>query len=74
LKKHDLQRLASLLRVRGWDAVDTAEPLVNALAEAYFSDRYPGFDLDDPDWTILRQQLEETGKLLEKIKARLAPP
>ena len=47
-KTHDLQRLAKFLRERGSDLVDPAAPLVNALTEAYFSDRYPGFDLDDP--------------------------
>jgi hypothetical protein len=24
-------------------------PIAQALAEVYFADRYPGFDLDDPD-------------------------
>jgi len=44
---------------------------VNVLTEAYFSDRYPGFDLDDPDWPTLRQQIEEVGKLLSKVNARI---
>jgi HEPN domain-containing protein len=71
-RTHDLQRLAKLLRERGSDLSDPAEPLVNALTEAYFSDRYPGFDLDDPNWPILRQQIEEVGMLLGKVKARVA--
>jgi len=45
--------------------------LVNALSEAYFSDRYPGFDLDDADWPALRQQIESVGKLLEAVRVRV---
>jgi len=51
--------------------VEPARPLVNELAEAYFSDRYPGFDHDDPDWPMLRQQIAAVGKLLETVKARV---
>ena len=72
-KTHDLQRLAKFLRERGSDLVDPAAPLVNALTEAYFSDRYPGFDLDDPDWPVLRQQIDEVGKLLDTVKTRAEP-
>lgn len=72
-KTHDLQRLGKLLRERDSDLVDSAQPLVNALTEAYFIERYPGFDLDDPDWPELRQQLDQVGKLLETVKARVAP-
>ena len=70
---HDLQRLAKFLRDHGSDLVQPAEPLVNALTEAYFTDRYPGFDLDDPDWPLLHQQIEAVGKLLDTVQARLAP-
>ena len=35
--------------------------------------RYPGFDLDDPDWPALRRQVEDVGKLLEMVKARVTP-
>ena len=46
-------------------------PLCVALAQVYFSDRYPGFDLEDPDWPKLREQLAEVTALAEAIKARL---
>lgn len=71
-KTHDLQRLAKLLRERHSDLAGPAHPLVNALTEAYFSDRYPGFDIDDPDWPALRQQIENVGKLLETVRVRVA--
>jgi HEPN domain-containing protein len=71
-RTHDLQRLAKLLRERGSQLATPAQPLVNALTEAYFTDRYPGFDLEDPDWPTLRQEIENVGTLLEAVKARLA--
>ena len=37
--------------------------------DAYFTDRYPGFDLDDPDWPTLTQQVPLVGKLLETVLA-----
>jgi hypothetical protein len=36
--------------------------------------RYPGFDLDDPDWPALRQQITDVTTLLETVKARVTPP
>jgi len=41
---------------------------------SYFVTRYPGFDLDDPDWPALRQQVEDVGKLLDRVKALVTPP
>jgi HEPN domain-containing protein len=70
-RTHDLQRLAKLLRERGSDLAALAHPLVNVLTEAYFTDRYPGFDLDDPDWPTLKREIEDVGRLLEAVKARL---
>jgi hypothetical protein len=53
-----------------------ATPAAQALAEVYFTDRYPGFDLDDPDWPVLRQQIEEVARLLAIVKNRVSvkPP
>jgi HEPN domain-containing protein len=71
-KLHDLQRLANLLCDWGSDSVNAARPLANSLSEAYFSYRYPGFDLEDADWPTLRQQLDVVAKLLGKVKERVA--
>ena len=70
-RAHDLQRLAKLLKEHGSDLVSSVRPLVNSLTEAYFTERYPGFDLDDPDWPTLHRQLEETGHLLVLVKANV---
>jgi hypothetical protein len=66
-----LDRLLDALVERGSDLLPTVEPLCDALADIYFTDRYPGFDLDDPDWPKLRAQVEGVTTLLETVKARL---
>jgi HEPN domain-containing protein len=70
-KTHDLQKLANELAAHGSDLMGTVKPLCNALAEVYFSDRYPGFDLGEPEWPDLRAKLEEVTRLLEKVRARV---
>jgi HEPN domain-containing protein len=70
-KTHDLNRLLDLLVERKSDLLLTIEPLCDALVQAYFTDRYPGFDLDDPDWPRLREQVEQVTALLQSVKSRL---
>jgi HEPN domain-containing protein len=60
-KTHDLNRLVDELTRLKSDFASTATPAAKALAEVYFTDRYPGFDLDDPDWPTLRRQVKERG-------------
>jgi len=36
-----------------------------------FVERYPGFDLEDPDWPELQDLLEQTTRLVETIKSRV---
>ena len=47
-KTHDLERLYEALVAGGSDLCAKVGPLCDELAEVYFTDRYPGFDLDDP--------------------------
>lgn len=70
-KTHDLDRLLQCLVERKSNIVAAAAPLCDALVDVYFTDRYPGFDLDDPDWPKLRAQVEGVTALLETVKARL---
>jgi HEPN domain-containing protein len=72
-KTHDLDRLLDALIARQSDLVPLVEPLCDVLAEVYFTDRYPGFDLDDPDWPSLRAQLDQVTQLLERVRRRIAP-
>jgi HEPN domain-containing protein len=69
-KTHDLEILLGQLQARKSDLVAQAEPLCDALAEVYFSNRYPGFDLEDPDWPELRANLNLVASLLQTVKAR----
>ncbi len=71
-KTHDLDRLLDQLELRKSDLAPQVEPWCDALAELYFTDRYPGFDIDDPDWPLLRRQVEGVGELLSTVKKRVA--
>ena len=70
-RTHDLEQLLDKLISRRSDLVSTLETLCDALAEAYFSDRYPGFDLDDPDWPVLNQQVDAVSQLLVTVQDRI---
>lgn len=71
VKTHDLQELAGELQARHSDLLPQLRPLCTALAERYFTDRYPGFDLDDPDWPLLRQQIQQVAAVLAQVKTRV---
>jgi HEPN domain-containing protein len=70
-KTHDLDRLLEALEERGSNIVPQVQPLCDVLAEVYFTDRYPGFDLDDPDWPALRALTEQVTALLATVKSRV---
>lgn len=71
LKTHDLEKLADFLDDYGSDLLERVRPLCTALAEAYITERYPGFDLEDPDWPKLQDLLDQTTRLMETIKSRV---
>lgn len=74
-KTHDLVRLHDRMVEWKSDLEPIAGPVCLGLAQAYFTDRYPGFDLEDPDWPKLRGQLQRVEELLAAVKSRLpAPP
>ena len=70
-KTHDLQSLRDALFMRGSDLDAEVKPLCDAMADVYFTDRYPGFDFDDPDWAPLREQIEKVTSLLTTVKGRV---
>ena len=72
-KTHDLRKLASELQQRQSDLLAEIRALVALLAEVYFMDRYPGFDMDDEDWPSLRAQVEKVTTLLATVQARVTP-
>ena len=74
VKTHDLRFLAKELRDRQSDLIAEVHPFATSLAEAYMLDRYPGFDLDDPDWPPRRVQLEQIVALHAAVQSRLPAP
>lgn len=70
-RTHDLQKLSDELAERESDLTAQIEPLVEPLAESYFAGRYPGFDLEEPDWPELLRLIGEVAALLERVKARV---
>jgi len=73
VKTHDLVKLVDELRDRDQPLADSFQPLCEELAERYFTDRYPGFDLEDEDWPRLRRQADQIAGLLETVKKRIGP-
>ncbi len=73
VKTHDLVKLVDGLRDRDPQMADIFQPLCESLAERYFTDRYPGFDLEDADWITLRRQADEIERLLTTVKSRISP-
>ena len=69
-KTHDLRKLFGELDVRKSDLTPALRPLVTGYTELYFMSRYPGFDLEDPVWPTLRQEVKDAENLLSRIKAR----
>lgn len=70
-KTHDLRHLFGLLQSRNPELCEMLRPLTVDYAEIYFMSRYPGFDLDDPDWEKLRCDMEATTDFLQRVKAQL---
>ena len=70
-KTHDLERLLDALIERESDLVSIIEPLCDSLSEAYFVTRYPGFDMDDPNWPDLNVVANQVAALLSTVQSRL---
>lgn len=62
VKIHDLVKLADDLNALYPATAALFQPLCEDLAERYFTDRYPGFDVEDPVWPRLRQQVADVAQ------------
>ena len=71
VKTHALLVLLQELEPRDAALADEFRSLVSTYATAYFTGRYPGFDLEDPDWPPLRAHIAQVQALLAKVKARI---
>jgi len=74
LRTHDLLLLADELSLRDPALESEVRPLCQSLSEFYLGTRYPGFDLEDPDWPALRAQFAEVTALAAEIRRRLVSP
>ena len=68
VKFHDLQRLNDELRSRHAKLAHQIDDLVEALSERYFTDRYPGFDLEEPNWAELRHLMAQVDVLASTVQ------
>ena len=69
-KIHDLQKLCDLLAAYESQKADSIQNAVDELSGSYTECRYPGFDLEEPDWIGLGKLMagvESYIKTLEKI-------
>jgi len=58
--------------MRDVELASSIQTLCASLAEVYFTGRYPGFDLEDPDWSDFRAKLAQVTRLLQTVRARVA--
>jgi len=72
VKTHDVEILGNEMQTRDSDLMPQVRPLCTVLAEVYFTDRYPGFELEDADWLDFRRKLDDVTRLTEIVKARVA--
>ena len=72
VKTHNLNVLHETLVEWNSDLADLARPLCKALEQVYFTDRYPGYDLEDPDWPRIREELAQVQALFAAVQERVA--
>jgi HEPN domain-containing protein len=70
-KTHDLQRLADQLAVYDPKAAESVQAQVDELAESYTESRYPGFDLDEPDWPALSNLLAGVSAYVGELRSSM---
>ena len=67
-KTHDLHHLYSHLEAKDSPIALLFRPLMTEYTDVYFMARYPGFDLEEPDWVSLRKDVEAAERLLEAVR------
>jgi len=72
VRTHDLVHLADELRRFDSPLADSVQFSCECLAEAYFGERYPGFDLDDPDWIDFAFLRQRVGAFLKEVAGRIS--
>jgi len=67
-KVHDLQKLCDYLYSYDKDAAESLQTLADELADDYAVGRYPGYDLEDPDWQCLSTLINGVSRYFESIQ------
>lgn len=67
-KVHDLQKLCDYLAQFDTRQADSLQPLVDELAESYTISRYPGFEMDEPDWPALRKLADHVIRYASRLR------
>lgn len=70
MKTHDIERLRTELEERDPLLVRRIDACTADLSEAYFSGRYPGFDLEDEDWNALEGHLAAVSLFAREVRSR----
>jgi len=70
-KEHDLQWLAKEMELFTPDLTALISQVVEELADVYFTSRYPGFDLEEPDWDQFGIQLATVRDFFERVQGSL---
>jgi len=65
IKIHDLQKLNDFLADYDETTADKLQSTVDDLAESYIADRYPGFDLEKPNWADVTRLLSKVSQYAE---------
>lgn len=73
-KEHDLQWLAKEMESFSPELTGRIRETVEALADAYFTSRYPGFDLQEPDWIQFSVYHSSVRELFQKVSEQLSSP
>lgn len=72
-KIHDLQKLLDELVASNCAYSKKLQSLVDEFAECYTLDRYPGFDLDDPDWISLQKGYKKIKQFFLGLERKIIP-
>ena len=72
-KIQDLPKLCDYLSEYDRAQADQLQPLVDDLAESYTESRYPGFDLDEPDWSDFRRVAVQVKRYIQVVKRTRLP-
>ena len=67
-KIHDLQKLCDLLAIYDSRKADSIQSTVDELSGSYTECRYPGFDLEEPNWLNLEKLISGVESYISSLQ------